>query len=333
MAKTRDSNVELLRIILMTMILLSHLITHGKYNFPGSNDALSIQDSTILTFTRYHVNTFIIISGFFGISLKFHKIFCFTIMIFFWTIMGSIIDFVVFREAAYGHIFNSLVNPFMSGWFIIQYFALMLYAPLLNKGIEVLNNQIFTIILIIFLTYVYGLFPSIISASSPQTLEFMAMYLIGRYIYRFQSRFDAFSWSKLIYISILLGGILLVMVVFSRSNYLVYNKLLSNQNPIVIMMGIALFLSFKKLRVRRIPFLNAVASGVIAAYLLTDCTLTGRWLDKWFYNISNDNAFILISISLFLVVALGTLEFLRKELLQNHESQIYTFLRDKWFAN
>ena len=67
-AKVRDSNIEILRIVLMTMILLSHLISHGKYEFPDNSVILSVQDAGILTFTRYHVNTFILISGFFSLS-------------------------------------------------------------------------------------------------------------------------------------------------------------------------------------------------------------------------------------------------------------------------
>lgn len=328
-AKTRESNIELLRIVLMTMILLSHLLTHGKFELPEYSGTHSIQDITILSFTRYHVNTFIIISGFFGITLKFQKKFGFVIMVLFWTIIGAIIDFIVFNEAAFYHIAVSLINPFMSGWFIIQYFALMLYAPLLNKGIDGLSNKQFTIILILFLVYVYGLFPIILSASSPQTFEFMAMYLIGRYINRFQFRLVTLSLSKIIFLNIILGGSLFVMVVLTRSNSFIHSLLLSNQDPLVIMMGIALFILFKKLPIRTIPLVNAVASGVIAAYLATDCTLTGRWLDKWFYTISNDNPIILIIICISLVVILGTLEYMRKNCLKRYEIQVYSILKEK----
>ncbi len=333
MANTRDSNVELLRIVLMTMILLSHLITHGKFDSPGYSGPLSIQDSAILSFTRYHVNTFILISGFFGISLKFQKIFSFVIMVLFWTILGAIIDFIVFKQAAFGHIASSLINPFMSGWFIIQYFALMLYAPLLNKGIDVLSNKQFTCIIFIFLVYIYGVFPVVLTASAPPTFEFMVMYIIGRFINRFQSKLDKISWRYVLLVNIVLGGVFFVMVVFTRSNHSVYSRLLSNQDPIVIMMGVVLFLLFWKMRLKTIPTINAVASGVIAAYLLTDCTLTGRWLDKWFYCRSNDNATILILISFFLVVALGTLEYMRKKHFKNCEIQFYSFIKEKLLTN
>ena len=329
MAKTRESNVELLRIVLMTMILLSHLLTHGKFELPEFKGTYSIQDSALLSFTRYHVNTFIIISGFFGISLKFQKIFSFVIMILFWTIIGAIIDYSFFKESAIYHIITSLINPFTSGWFIIQYFALMLYAPLLNKGIKALSNHQFIAIMIIFLAYIYGLFPIIVSASSPPTFEFMAMYLIGRFINRYQSRLCTFSWPKIIITNSMLGICLFVMVVLSRSNQLIHSRLLSNQDPIVIMMGVALFLLFKKIRVKEAPLINAVASGVIAAYLLTDCTLTGRWLDKWFYNNSNDNAIIMIMICLTLVALLGTLEYTRKFFFKKRELQLYSYLKAK----
>ena len=95
------------------------------------------------------------------------------------------------------------------------------------------------------------------------------------------------------------------------------------------MMGVALFLLFKKIRVKEAPLINAVASGVIAAYLLTDCTLTGRWLDKWLYNNSNDNAIIMIMICLTLVALLGTLEYTRKFFFKKRELQLYSYLKAK----
>ena len=202
----RDSNIELLRIILMTMILLSHLITHGKYDFPDDTISLSIQDSAILSLTRYHVNTFILISGFFGITLKFRKIFSFIILIYFWTIVGAIMDLIIWGNESITNIVAALINPFMSGWFIIQYFALMLYAPLLNKGLSELSTRKFTYLLMVYLLFVYGVFPSILSASSPHTFQFIAMYLIGRYINRNQDYIYKVKWRTVLTMNVLGGG-------------------------------------------------------------------------------------------------------------------------------
>lgn len=326
-AKVRDSNIELMRILLMTMILLSHLISHGKYDFPDSSVVLSIQDSAILTFTRYHVNTFILISGFFGVTLKFRKIFNFILLIYVWAIIGAIVDFSIFGSAAIGNIASALINPFMSGWFLIQYFALMLYAPLLNKGLEDLSNRNFSILLVIYLLFIYGVLPSIISASSPHTFQFIAMYLIGRYLNRNQSYISQIKWRNILLFNILGGALLFILVIIFRSHYQLYSRLLSNQDPIVIFMGINLFVLFKKIKIGYIPVVNKIAAGVIVAYLLTDCTFTGRWLDKFIYSFSNDNALILILAALILTVSFAALEFCRKSLFTKLEDTVYVFCK------
>lgn len=320
----RDSNVELLRIILMTMILLSHLITHGKYNFPDNHISLSISDSLILSLTRYHVNTFIIISGFFGISLKFRKIFNFITLVFFWTILGAIIDLIIQGAPAIHRIVLVLIDPFLSGWFIIQYFALLLYAPLLNKGLEVLSTKQFCIIICLYCLFVYGLLPSIVSISSPPTFQFIAMYLIGRLLKRFDPFVSSITSPKLMAINSILAAILSISVIMSRDNPQIYNRLLSNQDPLVILMGISLFLLFRKIRLGTIPFINDIASGVFVAYLLTDCTLSGRWLDKWIFSLTNGNAFFLIVLSLLLTMLCSALEVLRKRFLMKTEDTIYS---------
>lgn len=319
----RDSNIELMRILLMTMILLSHLITHGKYDFPDSTIVLTTQDAVILTFTRYHVNAFILISGFFGISLKFKKILSFLIMIFFWTMIGGCIDLLVFKTGAITNVVASLLNPFMSGWFLIEYFALMLYAPFLNKGLENLSIKQFTIILFLFLFFVYGVTPSIISSHAPHTFQFMAMYLIGRYLNRQQERINKIGQTPLLILNILLGGTLLFLVIMTSSKSELYLRLLSNQDPIVICMAIALFLLFRKMNIGAIPAINKISSGVIAAYLLTDCTLTGRMLDKVLYSYSCDKGLILCLMAFVMVLFFSTLEYLRKYFCRSIEDNLY----------
>ena len=325
MKSNRDSNIEILRIVLMTMILLSHLITHGKYEFPDNSVILSVQDAGILTFTRYHVNTFILISGFFGVSLNFRKIFGFSVMIFSWAFVGAVLDFVVFKHEALTQIVASLLNPFMSGWFVIQYFALMLYGPLINKGLEELSTKQFSVILVIYLLYVYGVTPSIISSASPHTFEFVGMYLIGRYIKRIWPTICKIKTTTIVCLN-MLGGALFVMVVLSRTNSELYNRLLSNQDPIVILMGVFLLLLVQRIQIGSVPALNRISSCVIAAYLITDCTMTGRMMDKLIYNFSCDNALILIFVSFALVVFFSILESCRKVVFKKLEDKLYNKL-------
>ena len=73
----RESNIELLRIVAMFAILFWHGIHHGLLH----NPAFTSIDIKVLSIVRYlliwHVDVFLLITGFFGIKFKWIKVFKF----------------------------------------------------------------------------------------------------------------------------------------------------------------------------------------------------------------------------------------------------------------
>ena len=106
--KTRQSNFELMRIISMFMIVLWHCISHTNIlGRTGGN--LNLLLELIFMFTAVHVNSFILLSGYFGYKNEFNikKLF-------------ATINSVWFYKAIYALIFVGL------GLVTMSYFDLFL---------------------------------------------------------------------------------------------------------------------------------------------------------------------------------------------------------------
>ena len=71
--KSRESNIELLRIVLMLLIIARHIIMYsGKLSDKGTSEYYITNIARSISVCS--VNTFIIISGYFGIRLNLTKI-------------------------------------------------------------------------------------------------------------------------------------------------------------------------------------------------------------------------------------------------------------------
>ena len=105
----RSSNIELLRIVLMSMIVLWHFIVHGiglahpeAYESSEQNLAIPAIVGTLLC---YHVNCFIFISGYFGIKLSREKFLSLIIQLCFYSIFTYFLsEFLYFGTGFIHHI-------------------------------------------------------------------------------------------------------------------------------------------------------------------------------------------------------------------------------------
>ena len=141
MQKIKQSNLELMRIISMFFIVLYHVIYHGQ-TLNNTNGTILLILQFIICITLVHVNSFILITGYFQYDKKFKlKKFMqiFTLAYFYKIIIYIIGICLKFATINYIDIFNTL-NPFyIPYWYIACYLILYLLSPFLNTLIK--NNE------------------------------------------------------------------------------------------------------------------------------------------------------------------------------------------------
>ena len=184
-ANTRNSSVELLRIVAIVMIISLHLM--GKWWNTGN-----MVNREIIVFLNAIFNTgssmFILISGYYGIRCRFQKVFhlwfmtwTYTVPLFFisWWLLG---DYGGAKMMA--HSFFPILTNYK--WFITSYILLSLFSPYINRGIERIGKGDFERLLwlgcFFFVIAPTFLFFGIMKDTGKGIANMMLVYLIGRYL-------------------------------------------------------------------------------------------------------------------------------------------------------
>ena len=190
--KVRQSNIELLRIVSMFLVVMTHanLSSIGyptveelsSKPFPAGLRILFAQFSVIC------VNLFVLISGWFGINVKCKSIITFLFQWLFFAVL--LMTFYPFLQGSNILSFPKLTYQVISMnrlWFVPSYIVLYLSAPILNAFVERSNKLQFKVILIAFFSFEFifgwllnGANDIFMGGSSP--LSFAGLYLLARYI-------------------------------------------------------------------------------------------------------------------------------------------------------
>lgn len=179
-------NVECLRVIMMLLIIMLHL--SGEFYDLGKVALISnnIEISTVFGFRSLlmvGVSTFAFISGYYGISQngRTKKLISYELMAL--ELGGAIL----FLECMLGKLSSRDVlvffMPISSGccWYFSAYMILLVFAPIISKGLEQLTKEQFRLIIITIL--IIGYFGYwVFNVLSTDFLTLLCIYLIGRYI-------------------------------------------------------------------------------------------------------------------------------------------------------
>lgn len=195
MEKKRQSNFELLRLVLMLMIVSQHLINNGVLSKDGTGFYdISTQVGSLGTFLEVAVNCFIIISGYFGIRISIKKI------------IRLILDMVIIGESIY--LISALCGlekltiadciyfaiP-IHWWFIAYYIVLMLFAPYINKLVNNISKG--WLLALVVMMYVILSVPATLAGYDfgGGISNFIFMYIIGRYLrLHFNNLYPVYFW-------------------------------------------------------------------------------------------------------------------------------------------
>ena len=271
--ETRNSNMEILRIIFMIMIVLSHFFLYtGIYN---THPYMGI---IFGSFGNLGVNIFVLISSYYLVKsdFKFKKIFKLWFQVFLYSVIigGACLlsNCTEFNERSILKMFAPI--SYSQYWFASTYMFLYFIFPFLNKFINRLSQKEYKILLII-LTLLLSMVYSVIlksnffDADGPGTFTwFVYLYLCGGYIrlYNipyFNDKTKNIIILLLLFITLYFASILLYA--FSKSFY--FYKLNS-----IFMVGLAIsmFYLFINIKPKFSKMINNIGKFSFSVYLINE---------------------------------------------------------------
>lgn len=281
----RESNVELLRLVVMAFIVLHHFIFHGLgiYRFlvfrepsilpPTHIDLALVIDSFFIA----AVNVFLLISGYFSIKFKARGIVKLFSIVSFFAMIGFI--FHLYVDGLTGGVIGSVVRVIQRGvfvfsnktfWFVQNYFILMLLSNPINKFIEISSAKKLriTIITLLFINVYMGWIRDVTFVTDGYNLtNFIMLYLIGRYIRLYYHKNIAKKYDVFLFLCSSLMTAILAFV-FQHNGFNSFRALCYN-SPFVLISSIALFMLFIKIRLKS-KIINYLAASCLSIYLLQD---------------------------------------------------------------
>lgn len=326
--KRRNSNIELLRILSMLMVMLIHacFMSVGlpspfqTINAPVETFAIFCQESLSVVC----VNTFILISGWFGIYWKRKKLLSLLFQVFFFSALILVV-LTIYAPAKYlstDKIGTVLMIHASDYWFVKSYVILYVFSPVLNCFLESLSRRKIECFLLLFylMQSIYG-WVSINGAAEFQggysALSFFGLYALARYIRIYGIPYmgwsiNRFSWKQYLFGYFVVAFFLAVLgFVVTRLGLLVAGRIFTYTNPLVVLESLCLLLAFS---VRK-PFynkrINWLAGSCLAVYLFHGNELIlrpyyagilhGVYVESGFFRYS---VFMIVFIVIFFVISI-----------------------------
>ncbi len=320
---SRQSNIELLRIVATIMVLALHV----NFLSIGSPTRQELTEFPISSFLRIEfetiaivaVNLFILISGYFGIKLKTQSVCKFLFQVLFWSIIPYIILTALGDSSLSVKILYNLCIPGYGNWFVESYLALLLLSPLANAFTEKSTKIQLRNFIIIFLAVqsVFGwMQPSWTTFSCGYSVtSFIGLYLIGRYLRQYPQPKPIFH-RKTSYLTCsvtistiisLLAFITIVNVSVESISDRIYPLIMAYSSPFNIACAILIFSVFTKLSIRS-RFINWVAASSFSIFLIhTSYSIFPHFISTanyLFYNYGMIKYALLISVFIIAVFSL-----------------------------
>lgn len=307
MNKERESNFELLRIVSMFFIVFYHTILHGHVLINCTNQTLKIILDIIMSILIVHVNSFVLVSGYFQSKSTFKQSKLWSIINANWfykvliLVIFSIFSLESFtKNDIFVNIFPLNLEEY---WFINPYLIVYCLSPFLNKLINSISKRDHQKLIIV-LVVILSIFPYItgnrIYTNSGYTLyNFIILYIVGAYLNRYPLR-ESYLFKNL---SDNLYQILTLIIFFTCViiNYSFYKTALSltetnsifgilgknitdmsyaYSNPLIMLQSVAYFAFFSTLKLKS-KFINRVSQLTLGVYFIHDNVYMRLNIYKW----------------------------------------------------
>lgn len=362
----RESNFELMRVISMFMIVLWHIIIHGKLIYM-TEGATNLAYNLLLCILVVHVNSFVLATGYFQskstFSLKkflrlFFLIWFYRIII---VVLLTSLNLVTVPSSEFIREFFPIGSE--NYWFINCYLAIYLLSPFLNKLINSLNQSEYRrLLLVSFLLFSIVSFVTnnvTINNNGSNIIHFCFMYLLGAYFrkYKIKDNYHFKNYSREKRQIIFISGFIIcalsnfVIIIFAKqlSSYtnpivkLISSYIVSSQynysTPIDVIQSICYFLFFETLTIKS-NFINKISSIVLGVYLIHDngyvCRILYQFLGIDTGNIQNSTSLIyMLLCGILIFICSLMIEFIRnkisvfinnRKIVKNKKQKFYNYI-------
>ena len=274
--KRRDSNIELMRLLCMTMIVIHHMLIGSVYSVP---EILESQGSVNFTkgvgillnsFCYIGVNCFILISGYYSIKFKIRgliKLYLFCVFYFVFSLL--FLDKPIIKDNILHAVF-----PFSSHhvyWFISCYFVLYLLSPFLNVAIEHLHKKEYVLVLttLTIANVYYGyIWKQDYNYNGYNVSQMIYLYVISGYIRKYVN-LNPLNRTKLFLIYLVFATTLGFLAIISHLINIPFYRTFAYNNPLLILASISFFIFFLRFSFKN-AFVNWIASSSLAIYLMPE---------------------------------------------------------------
>lgn len=297
MKKIRESNFELMRIISMFLIIIWHILIHGNVINNCANPGVKVFLEISMFFILIHVNSFVILTGYFqsASSFKKEKLIKLVVQVITYSSIITLIGLNMGWDGDFRRItiFNSFLPSVLGNyWFIVAYLIVYIFSDYINKFIHSLSKPEYKKLLFIgFLIFSVIPFVSgmkLLYNDGYNFYSFIYLYMVGGYLRMYPLKesyhFKQMSIKKYRYIIIFLFVICGLLnyfindfaykiVGFNEFYAEVANRIFGTHlvysTPFAIIQSICFFELFKTIKIRN-RLINYISSTVFGIYLLHD---------------------------------------------------------------
>lgn len=347
MSKKRNSSIELLRIISIFFIVLSHYSVHNGVD----NSSLSLGFNRFLleisSLGNIGVILFILISGYFMVenhrSFKFSKL----LILYFQVLFYSVGVYGIFLVLGYETFsFKELIKnlfPFVFHryWFVTAYMILYIISPYINKLLNSLTrNEYLRYLLVMFLFT--SVLPTFMKRDfyGNELIQFVLFYSIGGYLRKYQDNIliKNRKVNNIILLSVtilLLSSVAILDCLDVKGVGLGIDSIyfFSRTSCLSIIFSITFFNLFSNMKEFYSKKINVLSSCVFGIYLLSDNCLIRSvlWVDFLKNYLYVDSVYLiphLIASILLVFLFCGIVEFIRKKTVE----KIFLLMLEKKFS-
>ncbi len=274
----RESNFELLRIICMFIIILSHYSVHGGFDTSLIDNVFNKVLIRSTGLGEVGVQCFFLISGYFMTTSSFQlkKFVQLELQLLFYSIFFGICAYVLFPElidtrALLRCFFPALTCQY---WFMSVYLLLYLMLPFINFFMNHAPKRLLEYCIML-LGIIYIFLPTFtgytLAGESTITL-FLTVYLLGGYVRLYPDSFRFFHNRKANLVCALLCYLFIVFSVVFCAFVPVYPRdfFMRAQSLPLVLLSFSLFLAIKNTQLGHSRIINQAASSVLGIYLIHD---------------------------------------------------------------